>query len=502
MPSLPARPSLEHLKKQAKALLHAYQRRDAAVVERFRASRIQAAPDQAKLADAQHVIASEYGFQTWTTLKEHVESLERALDPRKAMIGAINADDVAKARRLFQRYPVLRENINDPGPDLPFGGRPFGHVAKAGSRAMVDCFLEFGADINARSDWAPGGWGVLDDADPEFAEFLISRGARLDAHSAAHLDKLDELRAFVTRDPDVVHARGGDGQTPLHFARSVAAADLLLAHGAHIDALDLDHEGTPAQWMIRDRTELARYLVARGARADMLLAVALGDIDRVREHLSRDSDAIRAAAVPEQFPMRGPHGGGHIYLWSLGRNKTALQIAKEFGHEDVWRLLWDQSPPDLRLTEACRVGDDTLVRSLVAGDPALVRDMPDDMRARLVIATQDDDLTAVRSMLAAGWPTDGKGQDQGTALHWAGFLGNAEIARELLKYGAAVDVREPTHHGTPADWTVYGSVHGWRCETGDFVGTLDAMVRAGAELPPASIEHASDAVRAYLQRAR
>jgi hypothetical protein len=56
---LPARPNLEHLRKQAKDLLPELRRREPA----------------AQLADAQHVIARGYGFASWPKLKAHVESL-------------------------------------------------------------------------------------------------------------------------------------------------------------------------------------------------------------------------------------------------------------------------------------------------------------------------------------------------------------------------------------------------------------------------------------------
>jgi endonuclease YncB( thermonuclease family) len=62
---LPPRPNLEHLRNQAKDLLHDWQQRK---------------PD-AQLADAQHAIALEYGFPSWPKLKAHVESLI-ADDPR------------------------------------------------------------------------------------------------------------------------------------------------------------------------------------------------------------------------------------------------------------------------------------------------------------------------------------------------------------------------------------------------------------------------------------
>ncbi|HKE86296.1 MAG TPA: Clp protease N-terminal domain-containing protein [Vicinamibacterales bacterium] len=55
---LPARPSLEYLKKLAKERLHELQQQN----------------PSAKLADVQHAIAREYGFLNWTQLKESVTS--------------------------------------------------------------------------------------------------------------------------------------------------------------------------------------------------------------------------------------------------------------------------------------------------------------------------------------------------------------------------------------------------------------------------------------------
>jgi hypothetical protein len=57
--NLPPHPDLDHLRKQAKSLLQDLKRQD----------------PTAKLADAQHVIARDYGFASWPKLKVHVESL-------------------------------------------------------------------------------------------------------------------------------------------------------------------------------------------------------------------------------------------------------------------------------------------------------------------------------------------------------------------------------------------------------------------------------------------
>src|SRR5438093_1538682 len=105
----------------------------------------------------------------------------------------------------------------------------------------------------------------------------MQRGAVVDVHAAARLGMLPRLRELVSADPELVHARGGDGQTPLHFASTIAAAEFLLDHGADIDARDIDHESTPAQYMVQDRPDVLRYLIQRGCRTDIFMAAALGD---------------------------------------------------------------------------------------------------------------------------------------------------------------------------------------------------------------------------------
>ena len=55
-------------------------------------------------------------------------------------------------------------------------------------------------------------------------------------------------------------------------------AELLLDHGARIEARDEDHDSTPAQWRIGEAPEVTRFLLERGATADIFLAAALGDL--------------------------------------------------------------------------------------------------------------------------------------------------------------------------------------------------------------------------------
>src|SRR4029079_2965678 len=200
----------------------------------------------------------------------------------------------------------------------PFDSVLMNAAAERQNLEMIDLLLASGADINARSGWWAGGFGVLDTCKPDFAPRLIERGAVVDAHSAARLGMLDLLRQLVMKNRDVVHACVGDGQTPLHFASTVAIAEFLLEHGADIDARDIDHESTPAQWMLGDRQDVARFLVARVCSVDILMATALGDLDRVRHYLDRDVAAVGTSVSDKYFPKQNPHGGGTIYIWTLG----------------------------------------------------------------------------------------------------------------------------------------------------------------------------------------
>jgi hypothetical protein len=104
---LPERPNLEHLKNQAHTLLHELRAQDANAVERFASSGV--SPTEAKLADALHVIAREYGFPSWPALKSHLE--RGSEDPVEALVAAIKTKDALRVREVFQRHPSLKSQI-------------------------------------------------------------------------------------------------------------------------------------------------------------------------------------------------------------------------------------------------------------------------------------------------------------------------------------------------------------------------------------------------------
>jgi hypothetical protein len=497
--TLPERANLEFLTKQAKDLLHDAKAGDAIARERLRAWGPPGASESLKLADCQHALAREFGFASWPKLRAHVQALG-ATDPMEALAAALKSRHPAPVAEVLSRFPAVKARLNEPVPGGAFGATPLIVAVEQANHALVDVLLAAGANINQRSHWWAGGFHVLED-DHGLADFLIARGASLDTKSAAQLGRMDDLAALLAANPQSVHMRAGDGQTPLHVAPTVAIAEFLLEHGADIDARDVDHESTPAQYLVRSHPDVARFLVERGAHTDILLAAALGDLERVRGFLKADPDAIRCTVSEKYFPKRSHHAGGHIYTCTLGQGKTAHMVAREAGHEEVFRLLMDRSPDPLKLILACELGDEASFAALLQARPDLARTLGDEERRRLPFAAETNNAEAVRMMLAAGWPVGAVGRHGATALHWAGFHGNAAMARAILPHHPPLEAREKDFGQTPLDWTLYGSLNGWHAERGDYAGVLELLLDAGATAPPLTPEvKATEAVLAVLRR--
>src|ERR1043166_5176522 len=500
--SLPARPNPEQLKKEAKDLLKAHQAGDPIASQRFQehhpkwsgssASKIRGS--KISLSDAQLVIAREYGFEGWPRLKAHLDRLRlETADPVELLKRAFTNDDAALFGRLLDQNPELKARIHEPVAsfDSPV-------ICAARSREMLDVLLAAGADINAKSRWWAGGFGLLHCGNPELANYAIERGAVGDAHAAARLGLIKRLRELVSNDPALVHTRGGDGQTPLHFASTVEIAEYLLEQGADIDARDVDHESTSAQYMTGDRQQVARFLVERGCKTEILMAAALGDEDLARKHLEANPDCIRMRVSEEYFPMIGGKTGGTIYQWTLGLYVSAHQVAKKFGHEQLFELLIEHSPADVKLLVACWLNDEPMMASLLKAHPGLAGGLSEADRRHSAHAARNNDLVALRLMLAAGLPVDSRGQHDATPLHWACFHGNAEMAREILRYHPPLELTDRDFKSTPLGWAIHGSENGWHCRTGNYAGTVEALLQAGAKPPEKAA--GTEAVREVLRR--
>ena len=119
----------------------------------------------------------------------------------------------------------------------------------------------------------------------------------------------------------------------------------------------------------KDRQNIARHLVARGCRTDILMAAALGDLELVRRQLSGDPACIHTRVSEALFPKGNPRSSGTIYIQLFGADRTPHQIARDFGHEEVFQFLMESSPEDVKWLRPVNSVDEETFRALLAEPP-------------------------------------------------------------------------------------------------------------------------------------
>ncbi|HUF27072.1 MAG TPA: Clp protease N-terminal domain-containing protein [Gemmatimonadaceae bacterium] len=107
--ALPANPSLEYERKEAKALLRQLHAGDADALRRVRSAHPVAlrarSPAQLQLADTHHVIAREYGFASWPKLVAYFEEMERHRNAPRYNSSDDGADRFEeRARNIIRRH--------------------------------------------------------------------------------------------------------------------------------------------------------------------------------------------------------------------------------------------------------------------------------------------------------------------------------------------------------------------------------------------------------------
>ncbi len=452
------------------------------------------------LNDAQIVIAREYSLKSWGELRLAIKLNQSdygdALNQFKQLL---YARDAAGLDSLLEAHPELRETLDDPHFD--FGSTAL--IIGKNDLDVVDVLLKHGADINARSQWWAGDFHVLELASAELARALIERGAEVTVHAAAEQGWLDWLNAAYEKDAAIVNARGGDGKTPLHYAKDPAVMDWLLARGADLEARDHDHESTALQWKMGEGDhDAARELIKRGAVVDIFAAVVLGDIELVKAALRQHPGAIRARVNHADYELTPTADGSHQYVYAFsGAGMSPHQVALEYGYGEIFDYLVEQSSLDLQLLAFCAAGEAEAAREIVAANPGIVSKFGESDQRQLLHAAWTGKLEVVSLMASLGFNLHIRDDDAMMPLHWAAFHGHHDVVALLLDEDDDPPLEWLNGYGgTPLTTCFFGSQHTW-LSGGDHAACVQLLVDAGSPINEAWLPHNNKAFDAILREA-
>jgi hypothetical protein len=167
---LPARPDLEHYRKQAKALVRAFGEGDADALERAGAVLGDRARQRFQLSDAQYVIAAEHGHASWANFRHACETtgLDGLAEVERGEIVLRSELRYTEGRpvEVFVRKRMHRYAIDDGGAAVQLAGKPEGWFAVA--EEVVE---ELSLNVNRR------GVVFVGTVYPRMLEGLVSRVA-------------------------------------------------------------------------------------------------------------------------------------------------------------------------------------------------------------------------------------------------------------------------------------------------------------------------------------
>jgi uncharacterized protein len=428
--------TLQNLKREAKRWLRAL--RAGAPEARARLERATPqAPAEPGLRDVQLALAREHGFSGWAELARAVGEIgsRRGTDARQVavqeLLQAAGRGDVARVTALLDEHPDI-----------------------------IDERVPLAEGLAARTALHHGIGHV------EVVRVLLGRGAN---------PNLRDLRDPVTGE--------GDDALPLHFAAErgeLAVVKLLVEHGADTVGAGTMHElnvlGWAVCWDSVHNLEVAEYLLAHGARHTIHTAVALGEVDVIREltaraaaDLDKPMDRTNRHRRPLHLAVVKKQPAALGTLLQLGADPeatdaaglTPLDQAALSGEAELAQMLIERGAT-LRLPAAVALGRVTDIERLL-------RDDPDSLKpgqrygTQLVRAAERAPGQVIRRLIEAGASVNVR-DDPATAmdettnytpLHAAAWNSNLEAISVLLEHGADPTVRDGRYCGSPASWANY-----------------------------------------------
>jgi ankyrin repeat protein len=530
--SLPACPSLEQYKKQAKDLVKVFKAvrarksGDPEAIQRIQKhharlgelSEAEIRNAKFALADAQLVIAREHGFESWPKFAKRIEALarERSVasldDPREAFIEAacVPRDSGHASGTLERAEAILAAHPGVASSDI--------HTAAIlGADADVRRFLAVNPR-NATAKGGPYGWDALTHLC--FSRYLRLDRARSDGLVRAAKALLDAGASASTGWMEKNHEPHPEWESAIYGAAGVAhhaeLTRLLLDRGA-----DPNDEETPYHAPETQDNAALKVLVESGKLNEESLGMILlrktdwHDYEGIKWLLERGVDpnqrtrwgktALHNGVLSDNdlkiFEVLLDHGAdptliadrpGRSQLASSG--KSAVAMAARRGRRDVLELFERRGIPiDLHglegLITGCARNNAASVRSIAGREPQLVREVVAEGGTLLAEFAGVGNTEGVRQLLDLGVDVaalyeEGDGYfdiaKNSTALHVAAWKAYPATVRLLIECGAPVDT--PDGKGrTPLALAVRACVDSYWTHRRS-PESVEALLRGGASV--------------------
>lgn len=351
---LPHPSNPDQLKHQAKDLLRNLQRGEPDAVAEFaeRHPR-EIPPSEAKLADAQLVIARTYGVPSWPRLMVACE-----------MINAIHGDDVEAVRHLVLDNPaLLHEQAN--GRPTSNWGPPMSYAANLGRDRVIRMLADMGAEDLQHAFVRACLQGKV-----ETARWLLSRGAVLERDSvvgSCETQNADGLKMLLDLGAEISDEHGN---------RLPPVALLLETYSRNPDG----------------KHRCLELMAEHGIELPDTPTMALhrGRIDLLEEHLERDPELLsRCFSHGEIYPAElACHADESLALHGSPLDGTTLlHMCVDFDEMDIARWLFEKGA-DVNATatvDANGFGGHTAMFGCVVSQPYRVGRRKDDAFARLLL---------------------------------------------------------------------------------------------------------------------
>lgn len=314
----------------------------------------------------------------------------------------------------------------------------------------IDLLLEHGADINMVTQTFSGDsmlHQAIPSAEAEMIDFLISRGAAIDAvnksgmtplHVAVENNRLDVVRLLVNKGASIEN-KNQDAFSPLHLAVEKGFLDIavfFLDQGADIKTKDRRRFTPLHSAVMLGNAEMVKLLIERSAdiafkdkegRTPLHLAAETGNMNIAQQLVDKGSDieaVDREKRTPLFYSIMNDHSAVMDYLLSKGANFEARDSDER---TPIITALYHQRLNIAR--KLAEIGADTNIIDRFG-------------RTALFASSENDTPEMTQWLVSLNMDLNARDNTDWTPLHAAAERGCMETVEWLVQKGAEVNAQD------------------------------------------------------------